>query len=92
LHGAPLCAVKFYHEQRRDCALSLRTDRKSASGGVNLKFKHAASWAALARERHKSAGAKFKRGGAAFKFAFAARWRRAARLKFNDLKSAQVGA
>ena len=38
---------------------------KSASGGVNLKFKHAAPQAALARERHKSAGAKFKRGGAA---------------------------
>nr|WP_314118429.1 hypothetical protein [uncultured Campylobacter sp.] len=38
---------------------------KSASGGVNLKFKHAAPQAALARERYKSAGAKFKRGGAA---------------------------
>ena len=65
---------------------------KSASSGVNLKFERAALQAVLARERHKSAGLNLNAAERRFNLLFATRWRRAAILKFNDLKSAQVGA
>ena len=86
----PSCAVKFYRAEQRasDHAFSLRTDRKSALSGINFNVR-------LGRrhslERHKSAGLNLNAAQRRLNLLFGTRRRRAAILKFRDLKSARLG-
>ncbi len=72
-----------------DHAFLLRTDRKSALSGVNLNVRLGRRRSLV--KRNKSMGLNLNATKRRFDLLFAARWRRAARLKFDDLKSAQVG-
>ncbi len=72
-----------------DHAFLLRTDRKSASGGVNLNMRLGKRRSLV--KRNKSVRINLNAAERRFDLLFGVRWRRAARLKFRDLQSAQVG-